>query len=470
MWLKIDRELKTSLLAQITRQLREKILSKELKPGERLPPTRKLADDLKVSRNIILQVYDTLIAEGYLETIGGSGTYVAEDAFLEKYKAYYTKKKNHADKQPGLEQDNIISFEPGEPDFTLFPRKTFARFLKEAQINAVDDDLAYGNVQGMLPLREAVSEYLLRNKGIKSVPGQIVILSGSAQAFELLNTIFPKTHKSVIIEDPLYAGITTILKKQQFTLTPIPVDEKGITVELLPEKTDAEFIIVTPSHQFPCGAILPIQRRIALVKYAREKNMYIVENDYDSEFRYSAAPVSSLQLLDEARVIHIGTFSETVYPSLRIGYMVLPGALIEKAQKVIKQSAQTTPAIMQLGLAAFIKEGFLERHISKIKKVYLKKRNLLINHLKQRFNDKILITGETAGTFIVVTFVNHTFTSSTLKKLEEHNVTLTTFEENALNKNRNLHKVIMGFGNLPENLIIEGVKRLHKALSYCNKK
>ncbi|GAJ02206.1 unnamed protein product, partial [marine sediment metagenome] len=280
----------------IFEQLRDKILRNELKSGEKLPSTRNLSEELNVSRNIIVGVYDQLIAEGYLESKEGSGTYVAENTHLPSYKtpAEYNNKYISDEK---IDRD-IIDFNSGVPDLEKFPRSLWSKFLRYSFLDMPEYLLDYGRPQGLFDLRLTLSNFLLKTKGIKCYPDQIIILSGSSEGFLIIGKLLKPYYNNVIIEDPVYNGIQKIFKSLDIKFYPIPVDDKGIRSDLIPENIKNHFIIVTPSHQFPTGSVLPIQRRVKLIKLARNINTYIIENDYDSEFRYTGQQISSLHLLD----------------------------------------------------------------------------------------------------------------------------------------------------------------------------
>ncbi|GAG95469.1 unnamed protein product, partial [marine sediment metagenome] len=273
-------------------------------------------------------------------------------------------------------------------------------------------------------------------KGIKCYPDQIIILSGSSEGFLIIGKLLKPYYNNVIIEDPVYNGIQKIFKSLDIKFYPIPVDDKGIRSDLIPENIKNHFIIVTPSHQFPTGSVLPIQRRVKLIKLARNINTYIIENDYDSEFRYTGQQISSLHLLDPEIVIHIGTFSESLYPSLRLGYMVLPESLVKDCCKIKESCGLFTPSIYQLALSNFIKEGYFERHINKMKKLYKGKRKILIDKLKDEFKSSIKISGDSIGLYIVVEFKNVIFTDQILKKLLDNKVRVYRVEDHSIIKGK----------------------------------
>ncbi len=470
LWIQIDRSSSIPLTKQVCEQLRTKILTRELPTGERLPPTRKLAQELGVSRNVIIYVYEQLAFEGYLETREGAGTYVAQGTYLEQYKDYYTYEFHYEEgKNKRQHDEDVIDFNTGVPDLEHFPRKIWAKLLRESCLDAPDSLLDYGETQGNYRLRGSLAKFLLKTKGIRCHPDQIFILSGSAQGFLIIVHILTSPLNEIIIEDPMYLGIQRIFTHLDLPLYPVPVDEKGIQVDLIPENKPSSFVIVTPSHQFPMGSVLPIQRRVKLIEYARKTKTYIIENDYDSEFRYSGPPISSLHLLDPEYVVHVGTFSESLFPSLRIGYMILPERLIEPCRDFMRVNSMATSSLKQMALAAFIDEGHLERHINKMKKLYRKKRQILIRCLQDTFQDQIAISGDSTGLYVVVAFQNLIFSDDLMERIEEHDVRIYRVEDHAILKGRHRHKILVGYGASDAENIQEGVRRLKEALSEVDK-
>ena len=469
MWINIDRSATIPLTKQICEQLRTKILTREFQTGERLPPTRKFAQELNVSRNVIINVYEQLHAEGYLESREGSGTYVAEGTYLEQYKDYYsyelewdyiTKKKT--------QEEGIINFQSGVPDLSHFPRKIWAKLLREVCLDAPDAFFDYSPPEGTFELRQTLSKFLLKTKGIRCHPDQIIILSGSAQGLAILAQLLAPPYREFMIEDPVYSGIHQILRALELSFSPVPVDEKGMRVDDIPFHKPASAVLVTPSHQFPLGSVLPIQRRVKLIEYARKTNTYILENDYDSEFRYSGAPISSLHLLDPEYVVHVGTFSESLYPSVRLGYMILPEALIEKCRTLKASLGLATSTLKQLALSRFIEEGYLERHITRMKKLYREKRETLIEYLKNAFNDNVTISGDSTGLYVVADFQNIDFSEDLMKKIHQQNIRIYRVEDHAIIKGKHTNKIILGYGNLTTDEIKVGVERLKHALDKSN--
>ncbi|WP_152395980.1 MocR-like pyridoxine biosynthesis transcription factor PdxR [Paenibacillus guangzhouensis] len=464
-WIEIDRSSGISLYRQIYDCYRRKILQGEMRSGEQLPSTRELAANLQVSRNIVIEAYEQLLAEGYIEGRHGSGTYVAEGAYLEGIGGQAAPSPL-SDALTGHEQRDIIHFRPGIPALDLFPRKLWGKLTEQIYNQAPHDAFGYGKPEGRHELRTAVTRYLRRTRGILCEPEQLLITTGATQALGLIAKLLLASGSEVIVEDPLTHEIHTIFKMPGAELLPIPVDEQGLLTQLLPHDRKPAFTYVTPSHQFPMGGVLPIQRRVQLIQFARATDSYIVEDDYDSEFRYDSAPISSLQGLDPERVIYIGTFSKIVSPALRIGYLILPPSLIERARDLKWLTDLHTPALEQLTLARFIEEGYLERHIAKMKKVYRKRRDFMVQTLQQRFGDNMRIMGSSTGLHLLAEFPGIEFTQDVLSKIEAYGVRVHPVEIHAIRKGTgHEHRILLGYGNVSEANIAEGIRRLAAALS-----
>lgn len=286
----------------------------------------------------------------------------------------------------------------------------------------------------------------------------------------LVSKLLLSSDETVIMEDPITNDIQTIFKALGTLHYPIPVDEFGMKTSLLPLNKNPRFVFVTPSHQFPLGGTLPIQRRIQLIHYSRKTNCYIVEDDYDSEFRYEGPPVSSLQGLDPDRVLYIGSFSKILSPALRMGYLILPSQLIDKCRKLKWFSDLHTPTLEQLILARFIDEGYLERHITKMKKIYKNRRNFLIHCLKTTFSNKGNILGYSTGLHLIVELNESHFSKELLKWIEQFGVKVYPVEDHTIENGKHHNRIILGYGHLKNEEIKEGVNRLHQAIYNFNSK
>jgi GntR family transcriptional regulator/MocR family aminotransferase len=302
---------------------------------------------------------------------------------------------------------------------------------------------------------------LNRARGTQTAPENILITNGAAQSFYLLCGLVSKS-EYVLVENPLSFGILHTLRANGVKMQPINVDAHGMVTSKMPEESP-KLIFTTPSHQFPTGVILPAKRRIEMIKYAQQHNTYIIEDDYDSEFRFEGSPIQSMQFLDPEKVIYVGTFSKTLMPALRIGYMVLPNELCEKMREAKYVADLHSPILEQLVLAEFLESGLFERHIRKMGKLYLKKRNLLVNCLKQSFGDQVEISGAEAGLHFVADFNGVCFHEALMKKIAENGVQIATIQQHCLSEKTKLqydHALIFGYGNTAMEDIERGVNIL----------
>ena len=322
----------------------------------------------------------------------------------------------------------------------------------------------YDHPEGCVELRIALARSLAKTRRVRCHPDQLVITAGAAQAFSLVARLLLSSGNEVIIEDPVTYDVQRIFSAADAVLSPIPVDENGMQTALLPREIRPAFVFVTPSHQFPLGGLLPIQRRIYLIQFARTARCYIVEDDYDSEFRYNGTPVSSLQELDPEHVIYVGTLSKSLSPALRLGYVVLPPPLVEQCRFLKQLTDLHSPVVEQLTLARFIEEGHLERHILKMKRIYRKRREALIAALTTNFPHRVRVSGDATGLHLIAEFHGRAFTEQMLADLEDAGVRLYPVERHAIRKDRHQSKVILGYGNLTPGEIEEGVRRMKTVL------
>ncbi len=369
----LDRSKNTSLIRQLFEQMQTKILEGILPEGFRLPSTRLMAEELGVSRNVVLEAYDQLLAEGYIESKAGSGSFVATGAIYSPIEDPKLENIDHIGFEPLNPKE--IDFRSGLPDLKLFPINLWLRLTRDVYQEATPAQLAYGSPEGRMELREAIADYVRIHRGVRCHPEQILITAGTTQAIGLISRVLLQgKNKHAALEDPLTADIRLIIKGFGGIIHPIPIDEFGLMTEKLPKNIKPRFIYVTPSHQFPLGVTMPIQRRIQLLEYAQKANAYILEDDYDSEYRYDAMPINSIQGVDPNRVVYVGTFSKTLCPSLRIGYIIFPTELIEKG-RLLKWFTDLHNATMdQLVLARFLKEGHFNRFVMRMKKVQKQKK------------------------------------------------------------------------------------------------
>lgn len=462
----IDKADPVSSVKQLIAQIRRQILDGQLKNGEKLPPTRELSKDLHIARNSIVQVYEQLLSEGYLVSRVGSGTFVAELQNVQLNQPAFPARQNLQDRRvPIIDgRPDIIRFHAGNPASTAFPRKRWATMLKETCLDASAAMFEYAPAVGIWQLRSALSRYLFRAKGIQCSPDQILIIPGAARGIDLLSELFHTKTDTVIVEDPSIDFVKRIFLFRGFSVYPVPADQSGMDTSKLPIEPPSLLIYTVPSHQFPIGAVMPVNRRLHLLEYAHQHDAYIIEDDYDSEYRYQGGPIQSLRHLDQERVVYMGSFSKILSPGLNLGYMIVPLHLLDKTTLLMEQLNMRASTVEQLTLARFMEEKLLDRHVFKMKKVYEKKRAHLIRSLQLAFGDKVLISGENAGLHILVSFTDHEFSPQDFEAFVKNGVEADWVEDYASLKGLHKNRLVLGYGNLTLEQITEGIGRIREVL------
>lgn len=457
--LEINRSSSLSISKQLQNQIRTAILEGKLSAGENLPPSRNLAKELGISRNTVVQVYEQLIAEGYLDTVVGAGTYVVDIGKLAKPKSpKIPLHTNEPDRKEGT-----ISFNAGNPDSVLFPNARWSSALKQACSEQTKHSYPQFDFAGNVRLRKAISNYVFRAKGIDCDHRQIVITSGTAGALDLIAKTLKKRNSRILIEDPCIDFVKKIFSCYDYRIQPVPVDDQGIDIKYLKSCPDADLIYVVPSHQYPIGGVLPAVRRIALLQYANEQNSYIIEDDYDCEFRYSGEPLQPLRNLDPERVIYCGSFSKIFSPTLRIGYLILPYSLCTAINQMMDATNLWVNPTIQLALANFLEQKYMDKHVYKMKKVYERKRRHLMDCIQRTFGTSVEMSGEYAGLHLLFRF-ERDFTEKDAEAFRCLGVDAEFVEEYSVVKGKHKNELVLGYGNLSFEEIEEGVKRLKAAI------
>ena len=424
-----------SLQWRVYDRLRRDILGGRLKPGERLPSSRALARSLRVSRTTVVLAYDQLLAEGYLETRPASGTFVSRvlpEGAAERGSVRAREREqaggSHA---PTLSRSHAptlsrwgtrllevgraatpmsprrlpYDFRPGRPDWSAFPRTTWRRLAARRWAAASDELASYGDPAGYRPLREAIAGHLARSRGVRCEPEQVVVVNGSQQAADLLARVWLDPGDAAAVEDPGYPEAALALRAYGVYVLPTPVDRDGLVVESLPPPDQPQaprLVYVTPSHQFPTGTVLGLRRRLALLEWAAARGALLVEDDYDSEFRYEGRPLESLQGLDRAGLVaYVGSFSTALFPPLRVGYAVLPPRLVEPFVAAKWLADRQTATIEQQVLADFIAGGHFARHLRRMGRLYRRRRDALLEALREHLADQVEPGGAGAGLHLV---------------------------------------------------------------------
>jgi len=392
------------LAERIFNAVKRKILDGELVAGRRLPSSRDLAANLNVARGTVVSAYELLDAEGYIVSRGRSGSYVAPSVVR-------AAPIIHVDSNTGADRHQIrwrpengtASFDlrAGFPSPDDFPQAVWNRLLRQSLARQAESTFDYPHPEGLPQLRSVIADYLARHRGLRCTADEILITNGAQQAFSLIARCFLSPGDPVLVENPGYPGFWAAARNAKAELIGAPVDEEGLQIDPA-IASKAKIIYTTPAHQFPCGAILSITRRQQLVSIARKSGALIVEDDYDSEYRYGGPPIQPLKVMDtDGCVCFVGSFSKTIGPALRIGYIVATGKILDRlaAQKNI-EDAGTSP-LTQIVLADFIDQGHYERHLRRSRKSNARRRSAAIAALDDAFGDDIEILGARAGLHFV---------------------------------------------------------------------
>lgn len=418
----VDRRSARPLYRQLYDGYREAILDRRLRPGQRLPSTRALATELRISRLPVLQAFDQLLAEGYCESRVGAGTFVSSS--LPDQRPTPVARGAPAE-PPGRPRRRTVSrrsslvlragpdpwlagrgaFRMSQAAVDLFPFRIWSGLVARHGRDPRVALLHYGSAMGHRPFREAVAAYLRTARAVRCEADQIMVVSGSQQALDLTARVLLDPGSRVWVEEPGYGGARDALAMAGARLVPVPVDDEGLDVAagiaLCPR---ARAAYVTPSHQYPLGATLSASRRLQLLDWAERSGAFLIEDDYDSEYRYDSPPVAALQGLDRAsRVIYIGTFSKVLYPALRLGYLVIPEDLVDRFAAVRDALDIFPPTFHQSVLTDFLTEGHFTRHVRRMRLLYRERREALVNALGKELGDTLTVRGGEAGMHLVAT-------------------------------------------------------------------
>jgi GntR family transcriptional regulator/MocR family aminotransferase len=417
--LALDRTSGEPLYRQLYFAIREAILEGRLRPGTRLPSTRSLAADLDVSRNTVVIAFDQLLAEGYVEGRTGAGTYVSATLPEELLTARPGRVvprdgARHAHNRlsergrflAGIRTMSFSEpapFSPALPELARFPFDDWARLLAKHWRYPKHEFLVGGDAAGYAPLRAAIAAYLGAARAVTCDADQVMIVSGAQPALDLATRVLIDPGDEVWIEDPGYAGIRGALIASGAALAPVPLDGEGLDVTAGRRRAPAaRLAIVTPSHQYPLGVTMSLTRRLELLDWARSADAFVIEDDYDSEYRYAGRPLAALQGLDgDGRVIYIGTFSKVMFPGLRLGYLVVPADLVD-AFRGVRQIVDSHPSsVAQAALADFIAEGYLAAHVRRMRALYAERQAALLTELRKRLGGRLTVAPDESGMHLI---------------------------------------------------------------------
>lgn len=427
------------LYMQIYEYFKNEIINGTYKANTKLPSKRNLSKEYNISLNTVDNAYSKLLEEGFIYSKERQGFFVSDvgELYVLDNKAIHITKE-----EENIEYDFSYSGVSNE-----FPYKIFKKISSNIFDNK--DILEKVDYQGYLPLRTQISEYLDKSRGFKADPSQIVISSGSEYLFQI---IFKLISGKFGIEDPGYNMLSNIMDTNDIKYEFIPVDKNGMDLTKL-KKSKADFCVITPAHQFPTGVIMNMQRRVELLNMKNIK--YVIEDDYDSEFKYSKRPVPALKSIDvNDKVIYIGSFSKSISPSFRVSFMVLPFDLVEKYNKIFKFFICPVSIMVQKMLTNFIESGEFEKHLNRMRKIYSKKRQLLIDMLNERKD--ITIKGADAGLHLVLEYPKTYTEEEIIKKAKEKKIKV--YGLSSYGTKREIPSILLGFATLSEDKLKEGIK------------
>lgn len=479
--IQLDNYSSIPLYHQLYNVIRKSISTGKLKAGLKLPGTRTLAKEFKVSRNTILLAFEQLIAEGYIKGKAGAGTYVTNE-FPDKLTKEVKKQKQADDflinlksknaptldshEQRIMPENNFVPFQHGIPSVKDFPFDLWIKTFNKVMRRFSESQLSKIEGSGYKDLKEEISKYLQTYRAVNCTPDQIFIVNGSQQGLYLLSRTLMKEGNNFLLEDPFYFGVKDAIRSSKVNIIPIPVDEEGIKIDYaIKNFSNANFIYTTPSHQYPLGSTMSNSRRLKLLDFAGENNIWIIEDDYDGEFRYTGNPLPSLQGMDKnGKVIYLGTFSKVLFPGLRLGYLVLPSidtveALAAERKVIDRQS----PILEQLVLAEFMKCGHFTRHIRKMRMLYKERQENLISEIKKELGGIIEIQPSASGMHVLAWLPEHLDDKAVCKELRYNG--LTTFPlSNLILKYKQKSALVLGYTAFNSEEIKWGVKILRNTI------
>lgn len=402
------------LAEQLYGELRAMILAGTLAPGVRLPSTRQMALDRRLGRNTVIDAYDRLVGEGYIESRTGSGSYVAPTLPEQRLQALPPERLRRARAAPmalSRRAEDVLGevaimegegFPPCVPDLSHFPFKDWQLAVSRAWRNLRQAEAAYGGPGGHPELRAAIAHHVQLSRQVRCTPAQVVITNGAQHALDLCARLLADAGDTVLVEDPGYPGARRMFRAANLELVPVPVDGEGMAPTARHWKRHPKLLYITPSHQFPTGVVMSLSRRRALLDAAAAHGSWIIEDDYDGEFRFSGRPIAALQGIDPAqRVIYVGTFSKAMFPGLRLGYLVLPESIASRFALATAQLAFEGRLVTQGVLASFMREGQFASHVRRMRLVYEARRDLFVKVWRRELADAAPLSGMDTGMHLV---------------------------------------------------------------------
>lgn len=460
--IQFKRDTLVPLYVQLYDYVKEEIISGRLLKDTRIPSIRDLSLQLNISKNTVETAYQQLCAEGYISSRPKSGYFVSAIETIPFINLDFP--------IPGFEHSNNSISHKVEYDFRSdyidqgsFNFPVWKKFINRA-LRDNKRFLTYGNNQGEYNLRKETAKYLRQSRGVNCHPEQIIIGAGVQSLLHLLCSILDQSYQTVAFEDPGFRKAQYIFKDHNFNIIPIPLEYDGININSLTQSR-AKLVYVSPSHQFPMGSTMPVKKRNLLLKWAQDNNALIIEDDYDSELRYYGKPIPSLQGLNgENNVVYLGSFSKILIPSLRISYMVIPPSLLPIYKENMNKYNQTSSTIEQIALALYMKEGYLEKHIRKLRKLYAKKNQIIIESISSIMKDKVTIQGKESGLHILLEIKTDLSLKQITDLADMAGVKVTPVSNYYIDSADAQHpQILLSYAGIPKDDIIPAIKLLYSA-------
>lgn len=460
----IDRSGGQPLHVKLYTEIKNQIYSGKLAPNTRLPSIRHLSADLSISRNTVEYAYEQLRMEGFIHSKPQSGYYVSllEQEFKTCPSPITVKPIGQA---LGTEKAYLFDFHPAFVSTDSFPSKLWCKLLTECIQESVEhQNSPYGIPQGDYELRCEIQRYLERFRGVSCVPEQIIICCGLQDSLSIAAQLLRAEHSVLAVENPGHWIPTSVFQGWSFSINPITVNSDGIGLDDL-KNSNSTVVYVTPSHQFPLGCVMPVENRLKLINWAENVGGVIIEDDYDSELRYHGKPIPALQgLYPNGNIIYLGTFSKVLSPALRVSYMVLPFHFLQVYNKLLGRYASTVSLLEQKTLSKFMKQGYWERHLRKMRTIYRKKHDVMLKSIEHYFSGRINIRGQGAGLHVVLELVGSSLDERGLiLRASEKNVRLYPLSDTYQSAYHHSTSVMLGFGRMSPDELDEGIRLLSDA-------
>lgn len=454
------------LYEQLYAEIKNEIITGRFPKNTALSSLRVMEKELQVSRNTVDRAYQQLLAEGYIRSVPGAG-YFVEDIENDYFSEFMPLKKRVEKTVKYSSKTKVrYDFEYASIDSNLFPWSKWKKYIQNAILTESSSSaISYESNKGNLLLRKSLCGFLNRHRGVNCKPEQIILCAGTQYAMEIVTDLLPVDRNRVAFEEPGYDAMRYLFEDKGYSVTSIPVLENGVDVELL-SKTNCNLLYITPSHQFPTGIVTSISNRNKMLKWAYQNDAYIVENDYDSEFRYGIMPIPSLQSLDRyQKVIYVGTVSKVLSPSIRCAYVILPETLIDVYDTKYRYFNSALPSYHQLALAQFIDDGLLEKHIRRVSTINEKKYLVLINAMKEFLSNEVEIFQQPAGVHTLVRIIKCTNQKEMIEMMKSASIGIYGTKEYWRDPKKAREDIfLMGFNSMSEEDIRGGCKKMAQVL------